>query len=419
MMRCTPSIILLGFVLSSSVVLAESKQTPVVVIPISFDDRPSARIGHFLEDALTKRPDITLNDVNSVLDRGTNRIHFDNIRQATVYLEKARAAFKESNYPVALMEFQRSVDLFEKSFSFLTTDQPFIDALVGLGFSNGLSGVQNEAITAFKKALIFNPHAKFDFTRYPKNLLRLFNKAKAELKNASLGELEIVTSPDNALVYVDGHFRGVSPVTVKRLQIGPHYVKISKLGYSSVNKIMVASSGTTKNDVALVPARRRFLLDQRIPQLRLDVADQKAGETMVGLKSLFFVEHVILVSIFGGSGKREVQLSLFDLKRRIRLKQVSAVVDWQTFDLTRAQAIVADLLKDVSLTGKAAVHPKHQQTIKYVGGKPVWKKWWFWTIIGAVVATGATVGIVLGTKKSGGERGFEKINGTGAVVLRF
>jgi hypothetical protein len=32
------------------------------------------------------------------------------------------------------------------------------------------------------------------------------------------------------------------------------------------------------------------------------------------------------------------------------------------------------------------------------GARPIYKKWWFWTIIGGVVVAGATTGIVLGAR---------------------
>ncbi|MCA9520289.1 MAG: PEGA domain-containing protein [Myxococcales bacterium] len=405
-------------VLVSVIGWADEKK-PIILIPIAFDDKPNAQIYYYLDRALDKRPELQNNDVNSALDRGTNRIHFDNLKQARVHLDAARAAFKQANYPQALVEFTKSVELYEKSFSFLQSDQEFIDALVGLGFSNGMSGVQDEAINAFKKALTFNPDAKYDFSRYPQNLHNLFKKAKKDLATASTGDLKVITEPSNAEVYVNGQFRGISPVVVRQLPIGAHYVKIRKLGFSRINQTMVVSAGTNTQTVVLTASRRKSLLDSKIPTFRLDVSEKKASDTIVDLRSLFFVDHVIFASVFGAGDQRQLQLSIFDLDRRSRLKQVKIPVNVKTFGLAAATSAIKKLLDGVALTLAPEKRPTHKVKTRVVKSTPLYKKWWFWTVIGVAVAGGAATGIILGTRKSGGESGLKKVPNTGAMILHF
>lgn len=411
------TVVLLGL-LACARTWADEKKL-VIMIPIAFDDQQNAQIQYYLDRALDQRKDLQYTDVNSALDRGTNRIHFDNLKQARTHLEAARVAFKSGNYPQALVEFTKSVEFYEKSFSFLQSDQEFIDALVGLGFSNGMSGVQDEAITAFKKALTFNPEAKYDFSRYPQNLHNLFKKAKKELETATTGDLKVTTEPSNAEVYVNGRFRGISPVVVRQLPVGAHYVKIRKLGFSRINQTMVVTAGTNLQTVVLKASRRKSLLDSKIPTFRLDVAETKASDTIVDLRSLFFVDHVIFAAVFGAGEQRQLQLSLFDLERRKRLKQIKVSVSVKSFDLAAATKAIKKLLDGVSLTLTPERRPDHKVKTTVVKSTPLYKKWWFWTVIGVAVAGGAAAGIILGTRKSGGEAGLKKVPNTGAMILRF
>jgi beta propeller repeat protein len=48
-------------------------------------------------------------------------------------------------------------------------------------------------------------------------------------------DIEIETNPENAMVYVDGAFAGVTPLVVKDLSPGQYQVKITKLGYNDTS----------------------------------------------------------------------------------------------------------------------------------------------------------------------------------------
>ena len=55
--------------------------------------------------------------------------------------------------------------------------------------------------------------------------------AKAETEALPLGAVQLNSLPSNAEVYVDGKYKGVTPVTVAGLRAGPHQVALYKDGY--------------------------------------------------------------------------------------------------------------------------------------------------------------------------------------------
>ena len=57
------------------------------------------------------------------------------------------------------------------------------------------------------------------------------------------GLISISSSPNSASVYLDGVYKGVAPITLKKIPIGSHTIKLTKSGYNDVSKTVTVSSG--------------------------------------------------------------------------------------------------------------------------------------------------------------------------------
>ncbi len=66
-------------------------------------------------------------------------------------------------------------------------------------------------------------------------------------------DLEVSSTPAGARVFVDGEFKGVTPVTVSGLPRGDHKLKIDLKGYESQERpVSISTSGKIREDAALV-----------------------------------------------------------------------------------------------------------------------------------------------------------------------
>ena len=73
------------------------------------------------------------------------------------------------------------------------------------------------------------------------------------LKPVPTGYVEVISSPPKAKIYVDGEYRGLTPVTIK-LKEGNHKLRIIKLGYYEHIEIIQISAGETKSlNITLKP----------------------------------------------------------------------------------------------------------------------------------------------------------------------
>jgi hypothetical protein len=93
------------------------------------------------------------------------------------------------------------------------------------GGENGPAKKDIEAVVALA------PKAEFSPTFFPPELIK-FAEAQRKFAANAKGELLVRTEPPGARVWVDGTYRGVSPVTVAGLTSAKHFVAASLGGYS-------------------------------------------------------------------------------------------------------------------------------------------------------------------------------------------
>lgn len=67
------------------------------------------------------------------------------------------------------------------------------------------------------------------------------------------GSLSVTTSPQGALVYVDGLVKGVSPTTIPGLSPGVHSVSLVMTGYSDLKTTITIEAGTTSEYITGLP----------------------------------------------------------------------------------------------------------------------------------------------------------------------
>lgn len=88
-----------------------------------------------------------------------------------------------------------------------------------------------------------NPRAEFSPTYFPPELIKFAEAQRKQAANAK-GELLVRTEPSGARVWVDGTYRGVSPVTVAGLTAARHLV-VASLGGHALAQVEAAPGETS------------------------------------------------------------------------------------------------------------------------------------------------------------------------------
>lgn len=158
-------------------------------------------------------------------------------RARVALLEKAAAKVAEGTKALEdLDEAQAEVSFGEAVDALLGADssrdmQPLLDAWLWRARAHATA----RDVPATKKdieALVrLEPKLELSSEYFGADLIR-FAATHAEQAEAAGADITLSTEPPGARVWVDGHYRGLSPVTVAGVTPGPHFVAAARQGYA-------------------------------------------------------------------------------------------------------------------------------------------------------------------------------------------
>ncbi len=404
---------------------------PLVVVDLSPDAKENAELLLALRvavaDHTNKRGerDYQVHDVNASLNAGGETRDRQNVATAQGISQAGKASFDAKDYRDAADQYESAKKLYEESLA--VVDQPAVTypaVLLALGESQTLSGDRKGALATFAEAAIWGA----DSDRLGATARALFEQATKDVAARPFGGVDIATDPSFAEVFVDGKFRGISPLATKDLRdlvVGPHLVTVSKAGYERVtSRIDLAKDKPLHRELKLPMARRKLLLDELKPKLGKELAaaesagdpmEGKGGDAVAQLGTLFRAETVLVTRMEGPPAAKRLTLALFHVPTQRLVAH--RVVEGLDATAGKSDALAAAVAATFDIDWVTALGGKENKGGKAASGSIV-GKWWFWTIIGVAVAGGVTAA-VLATQSSESPPPFAKAPGTGAMVLRF
>ena len=154
------------------------------------------------------------------------------------YLDRAREAFADGREAYdamaldqAIARFGQSVNLYKQVGPLLGDLSEFKKVLSFYGAALALRGSGDESKAVFKELLTLD--ANYELTGFNPLVTKVFNAAIEAEEKLERGQVEIYSTPANAAVFINGVFRGVSPLLVDQLAIGTHFIRIEKNGYEA------------------------------------------------------------------------------------------------------------------------------------------------------------------------------------------
>ncbi len=370
-----------------------------------------------------QHPDYKVQDLHNVLNTGGESDHLSNIQNGLSYYEAGLKALRDGDIDEAVVQMSDAATLIERSFVYIPKSKTYKTLLLHLGEAQLSNGQKSEAKESFVRAVLMGAKAKW--APLEANALKLFKKVKKSVYMRPNGTIEVITEPPNVEVYVDGRFRGVSPMNIENVLEGRHIVTLKKLGFKRITKTVDVKGGEEKAEIFedLEYARRHILMKQLFAKLPNAVTmaerteDKVGGEAINLIKRMLRCEVAVVLRIKSVGDAQEIEAMVFDTVSKRLLSKRSELITLQSNlrNRTAFRAFTKKLMDfdyAVALGGAKDTGPT---MVVQDGG--IVSKWWFWTAIGAVVV-GATAGGVYAVMNQEEPPPFDK-DGSGAMVLSF
>ena len=206
----------------------------VTVVAIALDAAAradAARLAHEAEQAVAGSGRLKLVRLADALDVEGQRERQARAAEAAEAVKAGQRAYDELDTEKALVHFDKAVRAYEGT----DLSQRFTElsrARVMKAASQVANGENTAAQLEIRTALALNPEARFSPNFFPPEEMTFVEKERKAVLAGNKSTLRVSTEPVPAQVYVDGQFRGISPVEVADLTAADHYVTVVAPGYA-------------------------------------------------------------------------------------------------------------------------------------------------------------------------------------------
>lgn len=367
-------------------------------------------------------PDLRIQDLHAKLNAGAEGTHLSNIANGRSFYEAGLKALESGMVEDAVEQLEGAMKLWERSYAYLARPRDFRNLLAMLGAAQLKAELGDIASATFARAALMG--VKKRRLKLAPEAMTLLRAAQDEIVRRPNGKVEVITEPANAEVYLDGRFKGVSPLELENVLAGKHIVTLQKLGYQRLSRVVTVTGGEAVAEVLedLAFARKKILLKQLFEKLPRDISQAESDPDSVGGASIRLIKNVlgcevaVIVRVSPSADGQAIEALVFDTTSKKLLKKIRGVVRLRSNLRNRKgfRAFSKRLMDfDYAVALGGATDPGGP--VIQEGG--ITSKWWFWTAIGTAVlgATAGTLAFVLNQEEP---PPFTK-DGTGALVLSF
>ncbi len=165
------------------------------------------------------------------------------LKKAQALQVKGEKAYAQLKLAVASKSFRAALKRYERSVALLTDFAPLLDSMLMLSVCYYRMDKEDEGAKMLVKVIRIKPDIVLDAEKYPPMFRNTLDKIRKRLLRKTRGEAEVVANIEGASVFFDGRKVGATPVILKELVPGEHYVRVEKEGLQSwAGKVVVVST---------------------------------------------------------------------------------------------------------------------------------------------------------------------------------
>lgn len=321
--------LVLGFIdRDQNVLAAGTERVSVAVFAVPKDasgNRNAAAIGALLRQHIKSRPLLKLIEPGRIL-AGDQRFGPESL------LDRAREALADGQRLYDGMSLDESIARFGQAISLFEQTGPLLDdladlkiALAYLGAALTLRGSADEGLSTFAELLVLDP--AFSPQGFTPLITKLFERAISQSSQHATGKLEIYTTPPNAAVFVDGVYRGVSPITLDSIAVGKHFLRIEKHGYAPYGgPVEITTEQNLTSQTRLKSITRGDELRDLLARAGSGVAQGGMNGHLRELARLLICDALVVVNVSQSGKDISVHGGVYARESATRIDQVQAVL---------------------------------------------------------------------------------------------
>ncbi len=313
LLACSLSILpaapaLAGEAPASATAAAPARLPTLVVVPVPIDDAGiplAARLGTLGEQVANRLGRHQLLRLTDLLDPDS-KTREQKAQEAIGRIGAARKAYDDLDLASAIAHCDAARSALEKT-DLSRHFEDFIQAWI-LRVASLLANAEQKAAKAELALLLpLDSKSSFDPTLFAPDFIAQVKKAREELRTKSNQPLDVSAKGGTALVFVDGAFRGQTPLELRDLSPGEHLVTLVAPGFQLVQGRARPGAGAAFSET-LNTTPKGAVYRYLVEKLRKGFAGPDRAELGRDLAQELGVDQVLLLGV-AGKGDGQLQLS--------------------------------------------------------------------------------------------------------------
>lgn len=392
----------------------KARRVRVTILPLpstGVSENDAVTIQRDLADALRRNARLDMKDLDVRLAEFAQEMPFDQVELARTTYQNGRDALYKLETDSALAQLSDAVDQLVAVLPYIKK-QELADAMMALAVAQMQKGQQRQLQSTLKRLLTWRPTYTPDPDSFPAQINQPLEKVRQSLDGAPQGQLSITSEPPGAQVFVDGDYVGVAPTVMNGLIAGEHYVTFKKLGYKRGLRIAQVTANTQgQTSGKLQRADKYLLVEQAVAKVAPGMGQARLNPVIDNLRETLFLDHGVFVRIEprgtatlpGGDKAEDFTLTafLYDLRSRTLLSTKTGkirLIGGAPEGNSAATKLAEDVYEGIRYDGELEA-PTDGGLAGTPPPRPLYKRWWFWTTLGVIVAGGAAaLGVGLATR---------------------
>lgn len=246
------------------------------------------------------------------------------LKGALVQLAQARQAYADLDVARAVPLATNVVTTYERYVAAWDDPTPLLDAMAVLAACSFFSRADAEATRWLQRAFALDRAFRADPDIFNPPMQRQIESLRGQLGRVG-GGAEIITRPTSS-VFIDGVWRGLSPLVLSDLGEGRHYLRVVKQGFDTVGRAFEVVAGI-RTTVRLELRETPDVFGLRTLALQLDTPRGPRTVELVELGAKAKVDLLLDLHVEAQQGKpTRVAARLFGLELGVPLREVALEV---------------------------------------------------------------------------------------------
>ncbi len=324
----------------------------VVVVPL---DAPAQAAQGLLEvtavEAVQRADRFELMPEIEVLDPAAAAARGVNVATAAARVKDGQKDLDDLETGKATAAFQDAIKALKQTDTRQTFDA-LVKAWVMKAASHAIAGEAPLSKQEIERVIAIAPKAEFAAQFFPPELIK-FVEAQRKMAGNAKGELLVRTEPTGAPVWVNGQYRGLSPVTVKGL-LGARHQVVAALGGRA---LAITELPPGESTIELKPAELQPLYGKAVATIGKAPTGAARDQALSGLGKKLGADQVLAVLVKKSTAGERFELTLLRLEVRDGHNSGYATATLPLAEPTAALATAFDgvLVKDSPRNGRAPV----------------------------------------------------------------